>query len=94
METWAATVIILRELFISAFRFYFLISNASFSASMLAKLKTGFQLVSVGVLIIYPKLPFSELLRIVGTVGIYLAVILTVYSGVDYIIKYGKVIRT
>ncbi len=90
VETWVAAIIILRELFISAFRFYFLINNASFSASIPAKLKTTFQIVALAILIIYRKLPFSDYTGMLGTATLYIAVILTVYSGAEYVIRFSR----
>ncbi len=93
VETWVAAVIIMRELFISAFRFYSLMKDASFSASRLAKIKTTFQIVSISIFIIYRKLPFSNTLFIIATILIYIAVILSIYSGFIYVTKYSKVIK-
>jgi len=90
VETWVAAIIILRELFISAFRFYFLVNNASFSASVPAKIKTTFQIVALAILIIYRKLPFAEYLRLLGTAVLYAAVLLTVYSGAEYVIRFSR----
>jgi CDP-diacylglycerol--glycerol-3-phosphate 3-phosphatidyltransferase len=90
VETWAAAIIILRELFISALRFYFLVNNASFSASLPAKLKTTFQIVALSILIIYRKLPFSSFLYQLGTVVLYIAIFLTVYSGAEYVIRFSR----
>jgi len=90
VETWVAAIIILRELFISAFRFYFLINNASFSASIPAKVKTTFQIVALSILIVYRKMPFSEYLGLLGTIVLYIAVFLTVYSGVEYVIRFSR----
>ncbi len=90
VETWVAAVIILRELFISAFRFYFLISNASFSASVPAKVKTTFQIVALSILIIYRKMPYANYLHMLGTAILYVAVILTVYSGAEYVIRFSR----
>jgi len=93
VETWVAAVIIMRELFISAFRFYSLMKDASFSASRLAKSKTTFQIVSISIFIIYRKLPFSNTLFIIATILIYIAVILSIYSGFIYVTKYSKIIK-
>jgi CDP-diacylglycerol--glycerol-3-phosphate 3-phosphatidyltransferase len=90
VETWVAAIIILRELFISFFRFYFLINNASFSASLPAKMKTTFQIVALAILIICRKLPFADPLHILGTVVLYIAVLLTVYSGAEYVIRFSR----
>jgi CDP-diacylglycerol--glycerol-3-phosphate 3-phosphatidyltransferase len=90
VETWVAAIIILRELFISAFRFYFLIQNASFSASIPAKVKTTFQIVALAILIIYRKMPFANFLGMLGTAVLYIAVFLTIYSGAEYVIRYSR----
>lgn len=89
VETWVAAVIILRELFISAFRFYFLINEASFSASIPAKVKTTFQIVALSILIICRKLPFANYLHMLGTAVLYVAVFLTIYSGAEYVIRFS-----
>jgi CDP-diacylglycerol--glycerol-3-phosphate 3-phosphatidyltransferase len=85
-----AAIIILRELFISVFRFYYLVNNASFSASIPAKLKTTFQIVALAILIVYRKLPFARHLHLLGTAVLYVAVILTVYSGAEYVIRLSR----
>ena len=93
VETWVAAIIILREIFISAFRFYYLVKNASFSASIPAKIKTTFQIVALSILIIYQKLPYANYLRLLGTAVLYIAVILTVYSGVEYVVRFSHTLK-
>jgi CDP-diacylglycerol--glycerol-3-phosphate 3-phosphatidyltransferase len=90
VETWVAAIIILRELFISIFRFYYLVNNNSFSASIPAKLKTTFQIIALSILIIYRKLPFANYLHLLGTAVLYFAVFLTVYSGAEYVIRFSR----
>lgn len=93
VETWVAAVIILREIFIICFRFYFLVKDSMFSASWLAKQKTTFQNVSICIIIVSGKLPNKETFFLIGTVLLYVAVFLTVYSGVEYVIKYSKTLK-
>ncbi|MCP5051816.1 MAG: CDP-diacylglycerol--glycerol-3-phosphate 3-phosphatidyltransferase [bacterium] len=90
VAAWVAAVIILREIFITCFRFYFLVRDSSFSASWLAKKKTMFQIISVSLLILYPKLPEPDLFFEIGTAFLYVAVFLTIYSGIEYIFKYAR----
>ena len=90
VETWVAAVIIFRELFITAFRFYFLVKNSSFSASIMAKSKTLFQIVSLSVIIIHSKLPQPDFFFKAGQVLLYLAVFLTISSGIEYVLKYTR----
>ncbi|UCH93706.1 MAG: CDP-diacylglycerol--glycerol-3-phosphate 3-phosphatidyltransferase, partial [Candidatus Aminicenantes bacterium] len=93
VAAWVAALIILREIFIMAFRFYVLVKDIPFSASWLAKKKTVFQVVAISVLILYPKLPYSEVFFVIGTTTLYGAVFLTLYSGVEYVMKYAKSVR-
>lgn len=93
VETWVATVIILREIFITGFRFYFLVKDSMFSASWIAKKKTTFQLVSVGLIILSEKLPYREIVFKAATILLYVAVILTIYSGVEYVLKYSNAVK-
>jgi CDP-diacylglycerol--glycerol-3-phosphate 3-phosphatidyltransferase len=90
VATWAAAIIILREIFIFGFRFYFLVKDSAFSTSWLAKKKTLVQASAVALLILYPQLPYHELFFEIGTSILYVAVLLTVYSGIEYIVKYSK----
>jgi CDP-diacylglycerol--glycerol-3-phosphate 3-phosphatidyltransferase len=90
VATWVASVIIFREIFITGFRFYFMVKSSAFSASWLAKKKTMFQVVGLGLLIIHPKLPYSEWVFDSATLILYFAVFLTVYSGVEYVLKYSR----
>ncbi|MCX6557146.1 MAG: CDP-diacylglycerol--glycerol-3-phosphate 3-phosphatidyltransferase [Candidatus Aminicenantes bacterium] len=93
VETWVAAIIILREIFISAFRFYFLVKNASFSASIPAKVKTTFQIVALAILIIYRRMPYANYLRLLGIAVLYIAVLLTVYSGAEYVVRFSRSLK-
>ena len=91
VETWIAAIIILREIFFLAFRFYFFVKDSQFSASWLAKKKTLSQIISISILIIYPKVPvYSDFVKEFGTWLLYYAAFLTVYSGIEYLIKFSK----
>jgi len=89
IETWAATIIILREISISAFRFYFMVNDASFSASASAKFKTTLQIVAIAILIIYRKLPLPDILFLTATVTLYISIFFSLWSGVNYIRHYS-----
>ncbi len=93
IETWAASLIIIREIFMTAFRFYFYMHEYSFSASGIAKGKTLFQIVAISIFIIYRKLPNPESIHKIGTYILYIAVFLTIYSAVEYIIKYSRMVN-
>jgi CDP-diacylglycerol--glycerol-3-phosphate 3-phosphatidyltransferase len=91
VEAWIAAVIILREIFITAFRFYFLVKENTFSASWIAKKKTLFQIIAVSLLILHPRLPYAKTILVIGTFVLYFALFLTVYSAIEYVIKYSRV---
>jgi len=93
VETWAVAVIILREIFMTAFRFYFYMKEASFSASRIAKNKTLFQIIAISIFIIYKKLPYPDYLHRVGTLILYVAVFLTVDSAIEYVVKYSQQVK-
>lgn len=90
VAAWVAAVIIMRELFITGFRFYFMVTDSTFSASWIAKKKTLFQIISISLLILYPKLPHPELMYQIGTWVLYFAMALTIYSGVEYVFLYSR----
>jgi len=92
VATWVAALIIFREIFITAFRFYFLVKDAGFAASWIAKKKTMVQIIAISLLILHRKLPFSDKIFEIGTIVLYFAVILTIYSGVEYVFKYSRTI--
>ena len=59
----------------------------------LAKKKTLVQIIAIGLLILHPKLPYSEIVFELGTAILYFAVFLTIYSGIEYVIKYSKILK-
>lgn len=93
VEAWVATVIILREIFITGFRFYFLVKESMFSASWIAKKKTGFQIIAIALIIVSEKMPNKESMFALGTLLLYIAAILTIYSGIEYVVKYSKAVK-
>jgi len=90
VDAWVAAVIILREILITGFRFYYMVKESAFSTSWLAKKKTFVQVVAIGMLIVHPKVPYPHLVWEIGTVILYAAVFLTIYSGVEYVMKYSR----
>ena len=83
LAAWIVIVIIAREFIISGFR---LVASASYWG----KFKTTFQMLMVIVLILDIQMPFFQIL---GTVLTYVALILTVVSLIDYIVKNKDVLK-
>jgi len=84
VQLWMAIVIIVRELVITVARLFFLPKKVVISASKLGKIKTISQIVAIIAVIL--NLPFNWWLMLI-------AVIITVVSGLDYIIKMGKLME-
>lgn len=90
LAAWIVIVIISREFIISGFRLIASDNGIVIAASYWGKFKTVFQMMMVIVLII--DLPNSAF-QMLGTVLTYIALILTVVSLVDYIIKNKDVLK-
>ena len=98
LAAWIVVIIIAREFIISGFR---LIASDNgvviaaehqivIAASMWGKFKTTFQMLMVIVLILNVQMPFFQIL---GKILTYAALILTVVSLIDYIVKNKDVLK-
>lgn len=87
MPAWAVIIIIAREFTITGFRIIAASENITIAASPLGKFKTVTQLISNILL-----LTGLESLRGIGMIILYLAVVFTIISGADYLIKNKKVL--
>ena len=83
-------VIIAREFIISGFRLIAADNGIVIAASYWGKFKTAFQMVTVIVLIL--NIP-GEVFAVIGTVLIYISLVLTVISLIDYIAKNKDVLK-
>ena len=91
VPAWMVCVIIGRELAITGLRSVIAGKGADISASRLGKLKTGFQIAAIIPLMIH--YPFLELdCAGIGLVLIWVALAFTVWSGVDYFIKFKRAV--
>jgi CDP-diacylglycerol--glycerol-3-phosphate 3-phosphatidyltransferase len=80
-NAWAIYLILLREFFITGLRIAMVEEGMCVKASFAGKIKTVFQMIAIGFLIM--NWPFANLL-------LWIAVILTLYSGMDYVLAYIK----
>ena len=90
LAAWIVIVIIAREFIISGFRLVASDNGLVIAASYWGKFKTTFQMLMVIVLILDIQMPFFQIL---GTVLTYVALILTVVSLIDYIVKNKDVLK-
>ena len=90
LAAWIVIVIISREFIISGFRLIASDNGIVIAASYWGKFKTVFQMLMIIVLIANIQMPFFTVL---GTILIYVALVLTIVSLIDYIIKNRDVLK-
>ena len=90
LPAWIVIIIIAREFIISGFRLIAAEHQIVIAASMWGKFKTTFQMLMVIVLILNIQMPFFQIL---GKILTYAALILTVVSLIDYIVKNKDVLK-
>lgn len=98
IETWIVLVIVAREFIISGFRLVAAEQGLVLAASKLAKVKTAVQMVLV-ILLVVDLAKFSDLIPwlqyvwILETVLKYTALVLTVLSLIEYLVKNRSVMK-
>jgi len=94
VSSWTAMIIISRELIVTGFRLVAAGEGVVISASKLGKIKTVTQMVAITISLLN-NLPFSLFTNIaVDRYLMFIAVIITAYSGYDYIARNLAVLRT
>ena len=82
-----AIIILLREIAISGLREFLAKLNTDMPVSKLAKYKTTFQMVSLSILIISLGFELNDLLWNIGLITLWIASIITLLSGYNYMVK-------
>jgi len=82
-----AIIILLREIAISGLREFLAKLNTDMPVSKLAKYKTTFQMVSLSILIISLGFELNDLLWNIGLITLWVAAIITLLSGYNYMVK-------
>lgn len=83
---WLVSIIIMRELAVTGLRLLLVERGTVMAAGGAGKLKTFTQMLSITFLLI-GDFPFAFLPFSIGQILLYLALIFTIYSGVDYFVK-------
>ena len=82
-----AIIILLREIAISGLREFLAKLNTDMPVSRLAKYKTTFQMVSLSILIISLGFDLNDFLWNIGLITLWVAALITLLSGYNYIVK-------
>ena len=93
VASWMATVVVARELLVTSLRGMIEGAGGDFSAKQLGKWKMVLQCASVIAVLLWLLNPASSLLFPVSQVLLWSAILLTVYSGYDYTVAAGRVMR-
>ena len=89
LAAWIAVVIIFREYLITGLRSVAASENIVVAANIWGKVKTVCQMIALMLLMVKPQI--IDLCGInIGLWLIYVAVALTIYSGLDYVLKLNK----
>lgn len=93
--SWVAIIIIGREFIVTGLRLIAAGEGVVISASIWGKLKTITQIIAIIAVLIHDLEPFKQLFVYpFHTIAMTLAVIITIYSGFDYVYKNWRVIKT
>lgn len=90
LSSWIVIIIISREFIISGFRLIASDNGVVIAASYWGKFKTTFQMLMIILLILNIQ---NQIMQLITTVIVYIALILTVVSLVDYIVKNKNVMK-
>jgi CDP-diacylglycerol--glycerol-3-phosphate 3-phosphatidyltransferase len=89
VPAWMVVVIIAREFAVSSLRSFAAAENLVIPSGMSGKVKTFLQIVSIALLIIYQQL---DKFRHLAPISLWVALLVTVYSGVEYFVRFGRLI--
>jgi len=92
IPAWAVVIIIAREFTITGFRTLAVSAGITIAASHLGKFKTITQILSI-ILLLFDNIPFNFIGIPMDIIMFYLAVIMTIISGVDYLLKNKQVLN-
>lgn len=85
LDVLAAVVILSREIFVSGLREFLAELKVGVPVSQLAKWKTTAQIFALSFLILGQAAPFGLPIADIGTALLWIAAILTIYTGYDYL---------
>jgi CDP-diacylglycerol--glycerol-3-phosphate 3-phosphatidyltransferase len=90
VPAWMVVVIIAREFAVTSLRGFAAAENLVIPAGMSGKIKTVVQIVSIALLIIHSQI--SRLFPHLAPFSLWVTVAITVYSGVEYFVRFGRLI--
>ncbi|MBR6917559.1 MAG: CDP-diacylglycerol--glycerol-3-phosphate 3-phosphatidyltransferase [Clostridia bacterium] len=91
---WAAAIVMFRELAVTSMRLVVASKNVVVAAGILGKIKTVSQMICITLIILEPVILPASLYEshIIVYVMTGIMTVMTLWSGIDYFVKYGKYI--
>ena len=90
VPAWMVVVIIAREFAVTVLRSFAAAESLVIPAGLSGKIKTTVQIVAIALLIIHSQI--SRLFPHLAPLSLWAAVVITVYSGVEYFVRFGRLI--
>ena len=92
LEGWMITLIFAREFIVTGFRVIAASKNINIAAGWLGKIKTNLQFASIALLLVFGLLD-DPITDIIVQVVLYATILMTIISGIEYIIKNRQVLK-
>jgi len=92
VEGWMVMLIVGRELAVTTLRFVAATNGLMIESTRMGKIKTTLQIIAVIFLIIHYEY-FSLDAQAIGEVFLWLALIITLWSGVDYFYRFFRIVK-
>ncbi|HMB52160.1 MAG TPA: CDP-diacylglycerol--glycerol-3-phosphate 3-phosphatidyltransferase [Thermoanaerobaculia bacterium] len=88
--SWMVTVIVAREFAVSALRAFAATEQVVIPAGVSGKVKTVVQVIAISLLIIHGQI--EALFPHLAPISLWVAVVISVYSGIEYFIRFGRLV--
>ena len=90
VKAWMVIIIVVRELLIQGLRSHLEGQGQAFGAKFAGKLKTFFQCLSIGAILLFLSIGADSNRLIIREALTWTAVVLTIYSGIGYVVAASK----
>jgi len=91
IPAWLVCLLIAREMAVNGIRLIAVENRADVSASGLGKYKTGFQIAAI-IPLLFHYTYFDIDMHAIGTAFLWIALVLSIWSGIDYFFKFRKLL--
>ena len=88
---WVFAIILVRDFAVDGMRMMSAKKNITIAASFYGKLKTTVQMIAI-IILLFNLIINNDIIAIFGEIALYLALALTIFSGLDYLIKGRKLL--